>query len=309
MDKNEPGFRPGTAAKNPKAIVAGEGLLPLLLAKRAVNQGNPLVVYCFGSGERFDGLPGTETIPVTDLSRTGKLTGDARAGSPDALDLQAVLEDMKARGVTSVTLAGTVPKSVMYGASLDPSILRLLEGSNDDHSLLGRIVRAFESIGIPVVPYASHLKDCLAPEGLVAGRAPLAGEAADIEYGRSILVVTLPLSFGQSIVVSGGAVVAIEAMEGTDEMIRRAGEILRGRKNGVLVKMMREDQDIRYDIPVVGTSTLETMKKAGLTCLAVEAGRTLLLEKDEFVRRASELDIAVEGISGGETRIPGGFSS
>jgi len=227
---------------------------------------------------------------------------------------------MLRRGVGAVTLAGTVPKRMMYETQLDPTLRALLAGgSNDDHSLLGRIVAVFESAGLRVLPYTSYLADSLAPEGHVAGRDPSDAEAADIEYGRGVLSVTLPLSFGQSVVVAGGAVVAVEAMEGTDAMIRRAGELLGGRcakagadvsapssVGGVVVKMMRCDQDERYDVPVVGLSTLETMRDAGVSCLAVEAGRTLLLHPETFRERAAMWGIAVVGISGGSTPLSGG---
>jgi len=194
-------------------------------------------------------------------------------------------------------MAGLIPKTIMYGTAADSSLLGMLStGGNDDHSLLGRIVAAFESFGLRVLPYAGFVGESLAAEGFIAGRAATEQEREDVTCGKRILSVTLPLSFGQSVVVARGAVVAVEAMEGTDKMIRRAGELLSGAP-GVVVKMMRPDQDIRFDLPTVGTGTLRAMAAAGLTCLAVEVGRTIILDRTGFTSLAESLSIAVEGIT------------
>ena len=103
----------------------------------------------------------------------------------------------------------------------------------------------------------------------------------------------MPCSFGQGVIIADGAVVAVEAMEGTDMMIKRAGSLIH---HGVLIKMMREDQDLRYDLPTVGPVTLNGMHEAGLTCLAVESGRTLILEPEKFFNLADKYKIAVFGI-------------
>jgi hypothetical protein len=116
---------------------------------------------------------------------------------------------------------------------------------------------------------------------------------ADIAYARDVAQTLLPLSFGQTLAVHGKAVVAVEAMEGTDQMIKRAGELVNG---GILLKMMREDQDERYDLPTVGPSTIRGMASAGLSCLAVEAGKTIVLERDDLARLAREAGIAVWGL-------------
>ena len=145
-----------------------------------------------------------------------------------------------------------------------------------------------------MIPYWQILPEFIASAGKLSSRSPSGKELRDIDYGRKILRVTLPCSFGQALCVADGAVVAVEAMEGTDKMILRAGELSR---KGVLVKMMREDQDMRYDLPTVGPVTLENMKEAGLTCLAVEAGKTLILETEKFFALAEKYNIAVWGLS------------
>ena len=159
---------------------------------------------------------------------------------------------------------------------------------------LGPHVEAFEREGIAVLPYWQILPEFLAPEGRLGSRAPTEAELQDVRYGSEVLSVTLPCSFGQAIVVADRAVVAVEAMEGTDAMIGRCGA-LSGR--GVVVKMMRSDQDLRYDLPTVGPDTIEGMRRAGLTCLAVEAGRTLILDPDRALSMAGRYGIAVQGIA------------
>jgi hypothetical protein len=247
-----------------------------------------VTVYSFGPG-------GESRFPFLDSGRVLSLLSLPGAGGK--ISLQALLADLKGRAIPAVCLAGFVPKTLMYGSAIDPSLLRVLSpGDNDDHSLLGRIVAAFESFGFSVLPYAGFVGESIARKGFVAGRKPSEQELEDVNCGKRILSGTLPLSFGQSVVVARGAVAAVEAMEGTDEMARRAGVLLSG-AGGVLVKMMRPDQDIRFDLPTVGTETLRVMAAAGLTCLAVEAGRTIILDRPEFASLAENLSIAVEGIT------------
>ena len=271
----------------PAALIAGNGALPEETARQMAGAGMDVTVYSFpgGAEDRFPFLPEDRVLSLLSLP-----------GGDGKLSLQALLADLRSRGIRSVCMAGLIPKTMMYGAAADSSLLGMLSSDgNDDHSLLGRIVGAFESFGLQVLPYAGFVGESLATEGFIAGREPAGKEREDVNCGKRILSVTLPLSFGQSVVVARGAVVAVEAMEGTDEMIRRAGALLSGAP-GVVVKMMRPDQDMRFDLPTVGTGTLRAMAAAGLTCLAVEAGRTIILDRPEFASRAESLSIAVEGI-------------
>ena len=261
------------------ALIAGEGNLPEEIVSRLAERNRVPLVYALGGpADRFSSFKAVEVVPLA---------------SPD---LDFVIGDLLNRGVKNMMLAGRVPKTLMYRPEiLGESLRALLQNlkSADDHSLLGAIVSVIESAGIRVMPYKDVIPDLLAPSGPVAGRTPTASEMEDINYARGIARVLLPLSFGQTLAVYRKAVIAVEAMEGTDMTIRRAGDIV-GR--GVLVKMMREDQDERYDLPTVGPSTLKNMAEAGLACLAVEAGRTIVLCRKEFSRIAREAGIAVWGI-------------
>ncbi|MCR4818769.1 MAG: UDP-2,3-diacylglucosamine diphosphatase LpxI [Fretibacterium sp.] len=264
--------------RSPLALIAGEGVLPVAIARKLSEEGRPPLILTL----RND----LETLrPLA-----GKLI-HLRAPS-----MGRCVREIKSWGATALIMAGRVPKRVIYCLPLlfDPLTRSILARSlRDDHSLLGSIVSAFEEEGIQVLPYWQILPEFLASEGRLSERDPTEKEWADVNCGREILRVTLPCSFGQAVAVADGAVVAVEAMEGTDAMIERAGALS---GTGSVVKMMKDGQDLRYDLPTIGPVTIETMHKAGLTCLAVEAGRTLIVNPDDTLSRAGKYGIAVVGI-------------
>ncbi|MDR1966748.1 MAG: UDP-2,3-diacylglucosamine diphosphatase LpxI [Synergistaceae bacterium] len=262
----------------PIALIAGEGSLPEEIAMRLDAGGEKPMVYALREDCESLYRYASDVIPVFKT------------------ELAATLKDMAARGIRHVMFAGFVPKTLMYRPEmLDDMARKLVEGleNRDDHSLLGSIVAVFERAGFEVTGYTDILKDLIAPLGFIAGRSPTEAEASDVAYGIQIAREVIPLSFGQSVVVNRRSVVAVEAMEGTDATILRSGALCR---RGVLVKMIKQGQDARFDIPVVGPETLRLMKKAGLTCLAVHAGWTIVMSPDEFAATAREHDIAVAGI-------------
>ena len=264
--------------ENNIALIAGEGILPVEIAKKLKNlQPSTLILALRDDPEILEPYAGKLIHFKTPNFTRG-------------------LKEIKAHGSDSLIMAGRIPKKIIYRVpfSFDRIALKILKNSLlDDHSLLGAIVKMFENENIKVIPYYQILPEFIAPSGNLSKRPPTEKELKDIEYAKKILRVTLPLSFGQAVCVADGAVVAVEAMEGTDQMIKRAGD-LSGR--GVIVKMMKENQDVRYDLPTVGTRTLENMHNAGLTCLAIEAGKTLIMEPEKFLKLADGFNIAVEGV-------------
>ena len=260
------------------ALIAGEGVLPVEIAKKLqTSQKSTLILALRDDYEVLRPYAGKLIHMRTPSLGRG-------------------LRELKAWGANKLIMAGRIPKKVIYCLpllfdGLTRSVLR--KSLRDDHSLLGSVVKTFEASNIDVIPYWQILPEFIAPQGNLSHRSPTEKEFHDIDYAVNILRVTLPCSFGQAICVADGAVVAIEAMEGTDNMIKRAGEFV---KHGVLVKMMKEDQDMRYDLPTVGTKTLENMNAVGLTCLAVESGTTLIMEPEKFFTLAKNFDIAVWGI-------------
>jgi len=260
------------------AIIAGSGSLPLAIASKLKEIGKPPLVLMLREQDSELDPVAAEMFPMNEI------------------DLEKILDLLKDRQITDLIFAGKVPKELIFSPrKLDPRTLALLASleSRDDHSILAAIVREFEKAGFSVRTYLDIIPGLLASDGVMTSRSPDVRENEDIEYALDIMKAILPLSFGQSLVVSGRCVVAVEAMEGTDRTVLRAGELCNG---GVLVKMMRSDQDPRYDIPTVGLDTLESMHQAGLTCLAVEVGRTLILERESFLSRADKYGIAVVGV-------------
>ena len=263
---------------NSIALIAGEGILPVEIAKKLQKMQESTLIIAL----RDD----------SDVLRpyAGKLI---RLKTPN---FTRGLKEIKAHGSDQLIMAGRISKKVIYRVPFifDKLALKILRTSlRDDHSLLGAVVKVFEDENIKVIPYWQILPEFIAPAGQLSKRGPNEHELKDIEYAKKILSVTLPLSFGQSICVADEAVVAIEAMEGTDEMIKRSGNLI---KRGVLVKMMRKDQDMRYDLPTVGIKTIENMKESGLSCLAVETGKTLIMEPEKFFTLADKYKIAVIGV-------------
>ncbi|GHS94472.1 phosphatidate cytidylyltransferase [Synergistales bacterium] len=263
------------------AIVAGEGILPVEIAKRLFETGVlPVVLALRSDIDAFGGI--SESVTRIRCPGVGR-----------------IIKEMKRASVQNVILAGRVSKRIIYTMAIIPALFdsvtlkTLAKSARDDHSLLASVVEAIEEAGIKVIPYYQILPELLASEGRISERAPNAEETRDIECGEAVLRVTLPMSFGQAVIVAGGAVVALEALEGTDAMIERSSALV---KNGVLVKMMRIDQDTRYDMPTVGPATIAHMARAGLTCLAVESRRTLIMEPQETFSLAERHNIAIWGL-------------
>ncbi len=264
------------------ALVAGEGILPVEIARKLMTlQESTLILALRDDPETLRPFTGNE----------GKLI---RMRTPN---LGRGIREVKSFGADKIIMAGRIPKKVIYCLpilfdGLTRSVLR--QSLRDDHSLLGAVVKACENEGIEVIPYWQIIPEFTASSGKLSSRSPTEKELKDIAYGQKILRVILPCSFGQAVCVADGAVVAVEAMEGTDKMIERAGGIS---GKGVVVKMMKDTQDMRYDLPTVGTMTLENMRKAGLTCLAVQSGKTLVLEPEKFFELADKYNIAVWGVN------------
>ncbi len=259
-------------------IIAGEGLLPFILAKRLKDKDNKVFVVAVGNVDK-----NLSKVADSFLQLNGAYLTEA-------------LSFFRKHGVLDVYMLGKVPKYWMYNDKLFDSLMKeiiISSEERDDHLLLGKIVAFFEKEGFVVKDYISVMSDMLARCGVIAGRSPSLAEWLDIVYARKIAKSILPLSFGQTIVVKDKAVVAVEAMEGTDETIKRAGRFC---KDGVVLKMMRKDQDLRFDIPVVGLSTLFVLKDSGMSVLALEAGRVLILQKSKFCDIADEYGISVVGV-------------
>ena len=198
-------------------------------------------------------------------------------------------------GITQVMMCGQVKHAKIF-SSIVPDwrlvkVLASVETKNTD-GLIGAVVKVLGDEGIELLDSTLLLKDLLAPEGVLTRRPPSADELRDLEYGRRIAAALSAQDIGQSVAISERACVAVEAMEGTDAMLRRAASLVEG-KPLCLVKGSRRRKHMLYDVPVAGPQTIRVMAETGATALAIDAGRTLLLDREEFVRAANVANIAV----------------
>ena len=259
-------------------VIAGRGGLPVEIAEGARREGRRVVcVNVFDADPRLSEIADAyETIA---LGRLG-----------------AMVEAFRSRGVREIVLAGKVDKlTAAGGVSFDALGLAVASRLTDfgDASILAALVAALEESGFVVAPQARYAPHLVASPGVLGRRAPTADEQRDIALGARVASAVAGLDIGQAVAVRRGIVLAVEAVEGTDAMIARAGSHGPG---AVVVKVGRPRQDPRYDLPAVGPRTVAVLAAAGGAVLAVEAERTLLLERAELVARADESGIAVVAV-------------
>ena len=263
------------------AVIAGNGSFPFLVLEAARDQGIEPLVIAIKEETSPELSQKTSQIHWLSLGEVSKL-----------LDL------LNAEQIQKVVLAGQVKHAQLF-SSIKPDglVSRALAGlhrKNTD-ALIGTFVRMLESRGIHVVDSTLFLKPLLADIGTMAQRPPDESERADIAYGREVAKKIASLDIGQTIVVADRACVAVEAMEGTDATIERAATLSNGRRL-VVIKVSKPNQDMRFDVPVVGLKTVEVMRRAHATVLAVDAGKTLLFERRQLIAAADASGIAVFGM-------------
>ena len=213
-------------------------------------------------------------------------------------ELDKLINILKKNGVSQAMMAGKVSHSLVYErVKIDRRLQALLKDLKDrkTDSLLKGIADTLNREGIQVVDSTTFLSRYLVPSGILTKRAPTSEELEDIRFGREIALEVARLDIGQTVIVKGKAVIAVEGMEGTDELIRRGGNI--GGKGVVVVKVSKPQQDMRFDVPVVGLNTIETMAEVSASALAVDAGKTLFFDKEELLSRANQENIAVIALS------------
>ncbi len=260
-------------------LIAGNGRFPFLVLEAARGRGVPMVVAAIREEADATLAPLAASFHWIGLGELSKL-----------------IELFKKEGVTHAVMAGQVKHSQIF-SSLRPDwrllkVLMALKQKNTD-SLIGAVAKVLAEEGITLTDSTAFLKNFMAPAGLLTRRALSESERADIEYGRRVARQLAAIDIGQSVVICECACVAVEAMEGTDAIIARAAALSQGRPLTV-VKVAKPAQDMRFDVPNVGPGTILAMKAAGATALALDADRTLLLDRDEMLRLADEAGIAIE---------------
>jgi len=258
-------------------LIAGNGKFPFMVVEGARRSGVPLVVAAIRE----------ETDPEMDQrAERVKWVGIGQLGR--------MIRFFKEEGVEKAIMAGQVKHVQIFSRAVpDARMLRVLlklPRRNTD-ALIGAIASELESEGIELVDSTCFLQDSLPQSGTLTRREPSKQEREDINYGLEIAREIARLDLGQTIVVRGQACVAIEAMEGTDETIRRAGRLAKGRLT--VVKVAKPNQDMRFDVPVVGVPTIEAMIEAVATCLCITAGKTLMFDRDQMIRTAEKNKISI----------------
>jgi DUF1009 family protein len=261
-------------------LIAGNGRFPFLVAEAARRQGRRIALI--------------------------KLKEETDAGLEALVDetcelsigqLGACIAALKKAGAREAIMAGQVRHRQIFSDIVPDltlmGVLARLALKNTD-SLIGGVADALEREGIRLVSSVELLGDQLADLGVMAGKKPSADEARAIDYGVRIATELGRLDLGQTVVVKDRAVVALEAMEGTDEAVQRGARI--AGPGVVVVKMAKPKQDMRFDVPVVGLKTVETLAGAGARVLAIEAGTTLLLDKKAFLAQAEKAGVSIVGV-------------
>ncbi|RMG70430.1 MAG: LpxI family protein [Nitrospirae bacterium] len=261
-------------------IIAGKGSLPLMIASEAKKKGFHVVVI--GLEPIADSINGDfDRVYRINVGKFGKL-----------------INTLKKEGIKEVIMAGKVSKTLLYKSKLVPDmralkVLMKLPDRRDD-TILQAITDELASEGIRLLETASLTDELFIPEGVLTKRKPTGDERADIEFGFKIAKEIGRLDIGQTVVVKDRAVMAVEAIEGTDEAIKRGGSL--AKKGAVVVKVAKPQQDMRYDVPVVGLETLRSMKEVNASLLAAEAGKTILVDREEVIEFADKNKICVMGV-------------
>jgi len=278
-------------------LIAGNGRFPFLLLDAARAHNLTVVVAAINE----------ETDPEI----------DARAAADPNIhvhwlslgELSRLIETFHAEGVTHAVMAGQVKHKQIF-SSIRPDwrlakLLLNLRTRNTD-MLLGAIAKVLNDEGIELISSTQYLEPLLAKPGILTNRAPDEEEQKDIAYGRTVAHAIAAYDLGQTVVIAAQACVAVEAMEGTDATIARAGDLFRTldivpdtnlpttlRRSLTIVKVAKPNQDMRFDVPVIGLATIRAMHAAGATCLAIQAGKTLLFDPTAIIAAADQAGIAI----------------
>ena len=285
-------------------LIAGNGRFPFLLLDAARARGTEVVVAAIRE----------ETDP--EMDQRAAADSGIRVHWLSLGELSRLIEIFQQAGITQAVMAGQVKHKQIF-SSIRPDwrlakLLLSLRARNTD-MLLGAVAKVLGDEGIALISSTTFLEPLLARPGVMTTRAPSEGELRDIELGRDVARAIAGHDIGQTVVMASQACVAIEAMEGTDATIRRAGELMQSllgeatiededpagsaapalERSLTVIKVAKPRQDLRFDVPVIGTQTIQTMQQAGATCLALDAGQTLIFDLPAVLAAANAAGIAI----------------
>ncbi len=261
-------------------IIAGAGQYPRLLAAGARKAGvKRLAVLA------FRGLTERALLRAADVY--------CRFGIGE---LQKAITWAKSIGVRDIVLAGQITPMALFTTRFDPLLLSIMRGLKvkNAHTIFGAILKHVEGEGFRILPASTYMDDFFPSPGILTKRAPDERERADISHGYRAAMTIGTVDIGQTVVVKDGMILAVEAFEGTNAAIKRGAKL--GGRGAVVVKIAREGHDMRFDIPVVGAKTLRVLRRCHISAMAFQAGRTILLDREEVLREADRLGIAIEAL-------------
>lgn len=263
-------------------IIAGNGIYPETFVNEARKHGVKLVMAAF-KGETKEELE--DRVDAIKWFRVGQLGG--------------VIKFFRKQGATEAIMVGQIAPRNLFDLWPDFRTAKVLHSVKERNaeSLFGAIADELEKDGITLLLATTFLEEHMAKEGLLFGKEISERDWEDVRFGFKMVKQTSALDIGQSIVVRRGTVLAVEAFEGTDACIKRGGKLGNG-KEVTLVKVSKPNQDMRFDVPVIGPNTIDSCREAGVSRIAVEAGRTLFLDRDEIAEKCREAKISVVGVSG-----------
>ena len=261
-------------------VIAGAGIYPELVVRGAK-------------------AAGVERVDVLSVRGSTSRATIRAADHVHPINIGGIAEGVRwvgAQGYDGAVLAGQVNPLSLFRARFDDEVrgwLRSLPCKNA-HTIFGKLVEEFEKAGVHMLPATCYLEDCLPGEGVLTARAPDERETRDIAHGAAVVRDMGRHDVGQTVLVKEGMVLAVEAFEGTNAAIKRGGSL--GGRGAVVFKGAREGHDMRFDVPVMGLKTVKTMRWAGVTALAFQAGRQIVLEKEAVVDYANRHGIALVGV-------------
>ncbi len=262
-------------------IIAGAGRFPLHIATQAQQQGCHVSVAALKGWADVSLFDSVDAVQELSIGQFG-----------------ALIAWFKEQQVDAAIMAGKVTKEVLFAQkdTFDPQLLQALASAKDAsvNALLGAVAQSLMQQGIQLLDSSLFLQSALAPAEVITDRAPNTQEQQDIQVGLQAARALATLDVGQTVIVRQGVVVAVEALEGTDAAIRRAHAL--AKDHLVVVKTASPTQDRRFDLPCIGTDTLKVFHECGVTCLAVEAGSTLLLDKDQILKQAQSQGLSIVGV-------------
>jgi DUF1009 family protein len=264
-------------------LIAGTGDLPNAIASEARAQGYRVFAVALEPLAEKSLSSHVDEIEWVNIGKFGK-----------------IISTLKKHKIKEVVMSGKVAKSLLYKSKIIPDLraIKFLSSLNDrsDDSILRAVAKEIEKEGINLLSILSFSSVLLTPEGVLTQESPTKNEWKDIAFGWNIAKEAGKLDIGQTVVVKNQAVMAVEAIEGTDEAIKRGGRLAGA--GAVVVKVSKPDQDMRFDVPVVGLSTLRAMFEAGARVLAIEAKKSIILNKDKIIEESKKSGIVVVGYTG-----------